>query len=78
MIVGAVTGLFEGFAKMILILVLIILCLMGIGTYYLNQHKNDNIHRVNKLVKPITEINSKTINGITTSDTIYIYDFNDK
>lgn len=71
-------GLFEGFIKLVLGLLVIVLCLSGAVTYFLIDTTDDNIHKVNKKVIPTVEINSKTINGVTTSDTTYIYDFNEK
>jgi len=76
MIVEAIIEFFVGIFKYILVVCLIIIAFIVIGMHYFMS--DNKIYKFKEPVKPTVEINSKTINGLTVSDTTYIYDFTDK
>lgn len=75
MISEVVRELFWSFFKFIFAFVIVILLLIGgfswvAGSY---TYEDENIFKTKKQINPDVEINIRTVNGVQTSDTTYIY-----
>lgn len=62
---------FNGLLKLIIVLVILILLL---GGYFLNSVFNSSTVKTNKPLQPTMVIKKTTVNGVSKSDTTYIYD----